>query len=48
MNYRVGLFGFSSLGESPNLGILDQRIAIQWVADNIASFGGNASMVMIC
>nr|AAX85209.1 sterol esterase [Ophiostoma piceae] len=52
INYRVGGFGFLGGKEikadgSSNLGLLDQRIALEWVADNIASFGGDPSKVTI-
>lgn len=30
-----------------NLGLLDQRLAIEWVRDNIPAFGGNASRITI-
>ncbi|KGO67459.1 Carboxylesterase, type B [Penicillium italicum] len=52
MNYRLGGFGFLPGAEilkdgSANLGLLDQRLALQWVADNIAAFGGDPSKVTI-
>lgn len=51
MNYRVGAFGFLALhgtSEAPgNVGLLDQRMALQWVQDNIQFFGGNPKQVTI-
>jgi carboxylesterase type B len=45
VNYRVGGFGFMPGAAilkdgSSNLGLLDQRLGLQWTADNIAKFGG--------
>lgn len=52
VNYRVGGFGFLPGKEilndgSANLGLLDQRLALQWVADNIGAFGGDPDKVTI-
>jgi acetylcholinesterase len=52
VNYRVGGFGFLAGSEilkdgSSNLGLLDQRLGLEWVADNIAKFGGDPSKVTI-
>lgn len=51
MNYRIGAFGFLALhgsAEAPgNMGLLDQRMALQWVQDNIQYFGGNPKQVTI-
>ncbi|KAN0113160.1 cholinesterase [Hyaloscypha variabilis] len=52
VNYRVGGFGFLAGKEiledgSANIGNLDQRLGLQWVADNIAKFGGDPSKVTI-
>ncbi|KAM4742246.1 acetylcholinesterase-like [Anableps anableps] len=51
MNYRVGAFGFLSLPQNKNIrgnaGLLDQRLALKWVANNIAAFGGDPSKVTI-
>uniref|UniRef100_A0A4W4FJG3 Carboxylic ester hydrolase n=1 Tax=Electrophorus electricus TaxID=8005 RepID=A0A4W4FJG3_ELEEL len=51
MNYRVSAFGFLALNgsaEAPgNVGLLDQRLALQWVQDNIHFFGGNPKQVTI-
>ncbi|CAF2743836.1 unnamed protein product [Rotaria sp. Silwood2] len=49
INYRLGIFGFFPLPnvETRNIGWLDQQLALQWVQNNIASFGGNKTNVMI-
>lgn len=52
VNYRLGAFGFLPGAEvledgSANLGLLDQRLALQWVADNIEVFGGDPDRVTI-
>ncbi len=52
VNYRTGGFGFLGGKEikadgASNLGLLDQRLALEWVADNIASFGGDPDRVTI-
>lgn len=48
VNFRSNLFGFpnaAGLAEQ-NLGLLDQRFALEWVRDNIARFGGNPSRIV--
>ncbi|XP_046549298.1 cholinesterase 1-like [Haliotis rubra] len=50
MNYRVGPLGFSYLGPDTipgNMGLMDQRLALQWVKDNVANFGGDPTRVTI-
>ena len=55
INYRLGGLGFLRLadvtaGTIPSIGnegLLDQIVALEWVRDNIASFGGDASNVTI-
>ncbi|XP_019641907.1 PREDICTED: cholinesterase 1-like [Branchiostoma belcheri] len=50
VNYRVGPLGFLCTGtdDAPgNMGLTDQLLALQWVQDNIPSFGGDASRVTI-
>lgn len=32
---------------TPNVGLLDQRLAIEWVRDNIQGFGGSTSKIVI-
>jgi carboxylesterase type B len=48
--YRVGLYGFMSLGttEDPgNLGLWDQTAALKFVKNNIKNFGGNDENITI-
>ncbi|KAI4688211.1 uncharacterized protein J4E84_005141 [Alternaria hordeiaustralica] len=52
INYRLSGFGFlpgSAVLENniANLGLHDQRMALWWVRENIASFGGDAEKVTI-
>jgi para-nitrobenzyl esterase len=55
VNYRLGPLGFldlSVLGGEPyagsgNLGLLDQQLALAWVHDHIAAFGGDADAVTL-
>ncbi|MFJ6533299.1 carboxylesterase/lipase family protein [Microbacterium sp. NPDC091662] len=48
INYRLGVDGFLWTGEgTPNLGLLDQVAALEWVRDNIAGFGGDPDLVTI-
>ncbi|TEA13119.1 putative secreted lipase [Colletotrichum sidae] len=51
INYRLGLFGFpNAAGLDPkeqNLGLLDQRLAVEWVRDNIAQFGGDPARIVL-
>lgn len=47
INYRLNIFGFPNAPglEEQNLGILDQRMALEWVRDNIRGFGGDAEAI---
>lgn len=48
VNYRLNIFGFPGApGNVDNLGFRDQRLAVEWVRDNIAVFGGDASRITI-
>ena len=56
VNYRLGVFGFLAHPEltkesahhvSGNYGLLDQVLALHWVHDNIAKFGGNPANITI-
>ncbi|KAH7153378.1 lipase [Dactylonectria macrodidyma] len=52
VNYRVAGFGFMPGKEieddgAGNVGLLDQRMGLEWVADNIATFGGDPDKVTI-
>ncbi len=54
--YRLGVFGYyaaedlkaeSENGTTGNYGLLDQIAALQWVRENIASFGGDPNQITI-
>ncbi|KAL2155746.1 hypothetical protein VTH82DRAFT_488 [Thermothelomyces myriococcoides] len=52
MNYRLGFFGFAQSRAlesegSENAGLRDQRLAIEWVRDNIEEFGGDPDNITI-
>lgn len=48
-NFRMNIFGFPGAPEleMKNLALLDQRLAVSWVQDNIAVFGGDPSRITI-
>jgi para-nitrobenzyl esterase len=49
LNYRLGVDGFLFLDDvEPNRGLLDQALALGWVQDSIAAFGGDPGNVTIC
>lgn len=50
INYRVGALGFLLIDDpscTPNVGLLDQVAALEWVHDNISAFGGDPDNVTI-
>ena len=52
LNYRVGGWGFLASKETvvegaSNIGLLDQRLALRWINENIEAFGGDPSKVTI-
>ena len=54
INHRLNAFGYMYLGDlspvyakSGNVGQLDLVLALQWIKDNIAEFGGDPSRVLI-
>ncbi|KAG6006955.1 hypothetical protein E4U21_006574 [Claviceps maximensis] len=50
-NYRLNIFGFPNADDIPlqerNLGIFDQHLALRWVRENAAAFGGDPSKITI-
>jgi cholinesterase len=47
-NYRLNIFGFPGApGADTNLGLRDQRLAVEWVQKNIGAFGGNPKKIVI-
>lgn len=53
INYRLGMFGwlsgpeFQSQGGTSNLGLLDQRVGLDWVRQNIRQFGGDPKRITV-
>ncbi|KAI1434366.1 alpha/beta-hydrolase [Xylaria sp. CBS 124048] len=52
MNYRLGQWGFLQTPQilsegSSNAGLLDQRLALHWIQENIAAFGGDPRRVVV-
>ncbi|GAA5869147.1 hypothetical protein JCM1840_004306 [Sporobolomyces johnsonii] len=54
MNYRLNAFGFlpgtevaADPSTSVNAGLMDQRLALEWIQQNIAAFGGDPKKVTL-
>ena len=50
INYRLGALGFLCLGNDMsggNLGLRDQKLALEWVQQNILNFGGDPGRVTV-
>ncbi|KAH8882006.1 putative lipase [Thozetella sp. PMI_491] len=52
LNYRLNVFGFArsvalQSERSENAGLKDQRLALEWVRDNIVKFGGDPNRITI-
>ena len=56
IEYRLGIYGFIHLSHLPdgkdypdaqNLGLMDQMMALKWIHENIAAFGGDPDNVTI-
>ena len=55
INYRLGPFGFLKLDDATNgqikstgnEGLMDQKLAIEWVKENISEFGGNPENITL-
>eukprot|EP00927_Polykrikos_kofoidii_P030743 TRINITY_DN26471_c0_g1_i1.p1 TRINITY_DN26471_c0_g1~~TRINITY_DN26471_c0_g1_i1.p1 ORF type:complete len:552 (+),score=63.43 TRINITY_DN26471_c0_g1_i1:98-1753(+) len=56
IQFRLGIFGHlgaqrlrqrDPLGSTGNYGLQDQQLAMKWVQDHIASFGGNPARVLL-
>jgi len=50
INYRLNIFGFLALDDgvvTGNYALADKILALEWVKENIAAFGGDPNKVMI-
>lgn len=48
INYRLGMFGWlGDGGVVPNLGLYDQRVALDWLQKYVGLFGGDADQITV-
>ncbi|KAL4884048.1 Alpha/Beta hydrolase protein [Aspergillus karnatakaensis] len=52
INYRLGIFGFATSKtlverKETNVGLRDQRAALEWIRDNIEAFGGDPNRITV-
>lgn len=50
IGYRLDIFGFLTSGDekiSGNAGLLDQRVALEWIQQNVEFFGGDPSRITL-
>jgi para-nitrobenzyl esterase len=49
ISYRLGAFGYLYTDElgAPNVGLQDQKAALQWIRENIAQFGGDPEALTV-
>ena len=48
VNYRLGVFGYPGVSvPEKNPGLLDQRAAVEWLRDNVESFGGDPKRMIL-
>lgn len=48
INYRVSIFGFPGPpGQTQNVGLLDQRLGLEWARDNVEAFYGDPERITV-
>ena len=48
VNYRNNIFGFPGAPNvTQNAGLRDQRLAVEWLAVNVAAFGGDPLLITL-